>query len=360
MSLNESFDNFFTACRQILTSYREKNIKIINRDIISDYFGKYEKVVAKTLAREHSKFFLAAFERNRTDILADKSDKWLRTGNVYIQFNEGAEEVNPKFKINLSNIYSRAVELRNKAETDFKSMNITGKDISMIFPEVAYADLLIYRFLTLIYDFIQYNVDIAKEEVKVLGKPSDESFSKYIPDAKDLKVIITKMENHMSDNKVGGMIKLPQSVLTNSRAAQNNNPLANLDFGTLFKTMASGLGDKSGGNNIGNLVSKFAENSKVKDLMNNIGESLSGNKEPGEVIASIASTVMSKAPAVLEEVQKEMATMPSPIPPPEDNLVIVEDKGTQTEDISEVITESISESISESIIEHPLETTEEQ
>ncbi len=347
MPLNESFNNFFTICRLILSTYRDKNIKIINRDIIAECFTAYDKTVAKTLPKDHSKYFLAAFDRNRIDILADKSNEWIKNGNVYIQLNEGTDNMKTKFRIHLSNIYNRACELTEKANKEFASLPLNSKhDISNLYPEVAYVDLLLYRFLCLIHDFMEYNVDVLKEEIKALGKSSDENLTHYLSEMKDIKLLISKYAKHMSVNNVKSMVKAPE--VTSTSKTENNNPMAglqNLDLSALIKTITSGMGGKNGGANIANAVSKITENPKVKSLIQDTMNTFNNSKDAQEALTSIIG-MAPRLQGVAEDVSKEISLVNYDAPTEE---VTRPTSFVPIEEVEEV-TSSFDEPIS-----HPLE-----
>src|SRR5690606_18981605 len=85
--------------------------------------NRYSSIYKNTKAEEHIEYFQKLYEKRRVDILNTlKDDKWLRTGNIIIQFGEGTEvpkdieNRRKKIKLLISDIYKMAVDLQTAAE----------------------------------------------------------------------------------------------------------------------------------------------------------------------------------------------------------------------------------------------------
>lgn len=161
---NESIDKEIKALiKQSEDTIKSKYGPNSNR-IELECLNRYSSVYKNTDPQEHFEYFQNIYKKKRLEILDTiKDDKWIRLGNINVQFGEGTkvssemENKRKKIKIMLSDIYKIALDLQSIAEKtldgidDQMANESVGKDL--IRPNI----LLLH--LTRIFYFLNDDLD---------------------------------------------------------------------------------------------------------------------------------------------------------------------------------------------------------
>jgi hypothetical protein len=283
MDLGTVLGDFFDICNKIAKLSEQKIKSVLLKNPINSHLAAYEKLYEKTKPEEHIDFFLPVFVKNRFNILADRSDKWLLDGDISIQFNEGSKLANPKYRIHVSALYKKACDLRSLAKDQGKPLVKMSKDVdpSSIFPEIKYPDMFIFY----LYRVFTKMLEIRQGENALPKGVEKDSIEK-------LTIITTKFETHLGLSQQGPGAPAPtqqQPLIPTELVAGLGDSL-----GSIFQTVQK-IADRSGAtrapggqmpsaNQLSDLVTGFFTNPKLNNVFKSVANAVGDAQGPQEAI----------------------------------------------------------------------------
>jgi len=247
---------------------------------------RYMAIYNATEPAEHYRYFETLYNRKRAEILnCMKDDRWLRTGNLSIQFGDGIkssreiEEKRKQVRIMLSDIFLIACDLQAKAEKGLDGIDASyakdagGKDL--IRPSI-----LLLHLLRIFY---------------YLSNSSDKH---------QLGEIVTQMENDLGVPNKTVNSDIPKIVTPDGPAAAGG-------LSSLF-TMATSMMEKMGykpppgmkpptENEISSVISTVFNNETTQNAIQGMFSSLQGCTDFGSAIQTVVKNVTD--PKTMEAIQ---------------------------------------------------------
>ena len=330
----------------ILTKVMTHNEKIFPKlsdtpNPIMCYLKKYVKVYEidiKTYQddglEDHIAYLDKIYQRCRSDILKGyANDKWLRTGNINIQFGEGSDRAPKDVRIMLTAIYNTACKLKDLAEKRLEGL-----------PEEEYqnAQELLYPSIILLHLYRIFR-DITPSDSKILGnivaelesdlgitspdkptdKPTDKSTDKSAnkpTEGVQANDITSGLTGFFSIAK-GIMEKfglehsnLPtETEFTQTVNSLISNPTTLNTINKVFKDF-QGTSSASGVENIGQSITNLVQSIANPEFINTIGSSLastafgavqSNNLPPASSSAASTATTSSTSSVDVTQISQE-------------------------------------------------------
>ena len=132
---DNAFREYVKQCKNVIKqNYPENDGNIYldpNMKAIKNYFRLYKKMSAD----EHFQYFEKIFAINRTKILNNENDEWIRKGDIIIQLGglqltgiKTTDEKRKQVRIYVSNIYNIACKLRDNAKELFDNIDLKFVD----------------------------------------------------------------------------------------------------------------------------------------------------------------------------------------------------------------------------------------
>lgn len=250
--------------------------------------NRYVSVYNATDPEEHYRYFETIYNRKRSEVLnCLKDDRWIRTGNLTVQFGEGIrstreiEEKRKQVRIMLSDIYLIACDLQALAEKALDGIDVSyakdagGKDL--IRPSIILLHLI----------RIFYHLNDGADKIQ-LGE------------------ILTQMENDL-----GVTNKTVPTFGEAGKAPTPSVPVATGGLSGLF-TMATSMMEKMGykpppgmkppsENEISSVISTVFNNETTQNAIQGMFSSLQGCTDFGSAIQEVVKNVTD--PKTMEAIQ---------------------------------------------------------
>lgn len=260
----------------IITRYGAMEVGDVRDELLClrRYMGIYEK----TDPQNHYGYFETLFNRKRSDILnCLKDDRWIRTGNLTIQFGAGVkvskemEERRQFIKIMLSDIYLIACDVQERTNQSF-----AGVDEKFL-QEAGGKDLIRPSIILLHLMRIFYHLNDGNDKLQ-------------------LGVIVTQLENDLS---VKNKTVPNDSFKVATQAA--SSPAAAGGLSGLF-TMATNMMKQMGyepppgmqppsENEISNVISTVFNNETTQNAIQGMFSSLQGCQDFGSAVQTVVKNV---------------------------------------------------------------------
>lgn len=286
MALQDLISDFTVIIEKIFSLQEKKQVALAN--ILRDHYNNYKIMLQKISPEDHSDFFLSPFKKNRLSILADKSDSWIREGPVYIQWNEGVKNCNPKYKINLSGIYNTALRLAKDAKESFSQL--VGKEklsIEQMYPEVRFPDLLLYHY----YKLVHYYMKQLVEGPKGIQNNSEQK------DLDSLSSIIIRFEQHLG-------MKKESASNSNQSGTGASQPISDivtgLPFGEIMNEAAKLMQTSDikfpentklpSSQEFSGMIQGLFNNPQIQNFVNGLFKSIEGARTPQEAFSKVINS----------------------------------------------------------------------
>jgi hypothetical protein len=238
---------------------------------------------------EHFRYFETLFNRKRIDILnCLKDDRWIRTGNIIIQFGEGIkstkerEEQRKVVRIMLSDIFLIACDLQKRAEQSLDGIDekfaqgAGGKDL--IRPNI-----LLLHLMRIFYHLCESS------------------------DKEQLGIIVTQLEDDLGVTKK----TVTDETLKAATQTLQTNPASIGGLSGLF-TMATGMMEKMGykpppgmkppsETEITNVIGTVFNNETTQNAIQGMFSSLQGCQDFGSAVQEVVKNVTD--PKTMEAIQ---------------------------------------------------------
>lgn len=296
MALQDLISDFTAIIEKVFSLQEKKQVALVN--ILRDHYNNYKIMLQKVSPEDHADFFLSPFKKNKIPILADKSDSWIRDNPVHIQWNEGAKNCNPKYRINLSGIYNTSLRLAKDAKEAFSQL--VGKEklsIEQMYPEVRFPDLLLYHYYKLVHYYLKQSLDGPKG-------------SQATPEQKDLdslSSVISKFEQHLGFKKENSTSNDKPNTSQNSGTGTSGpmqpvaEALSSFPIGEIFSG-ATKVMQQSGiklpenvklpsTEEFSGMLQGLFNNPQVQNLFNGLMKSMEGARTPQEALSKVTSGI---------------------------------------------------------------------
>jgi len=269
MEIDNLILQFVATLEDVIATHQAK-INMPTKNFASDRLKNYKRIFGSKdyTMLDHRDYFLSPFKKNRVKILSMKNDEWLKDNNssVIITWLEGEEKMNPKFSIQLSTIYERALELKNKMAGVAKGMSAMGVSAEKMFGEVLLPDKILAQYYAIVVWFL------ARDNV-------GEEIAPVPEDVPKVQALVTKyrqaarMDGVVSEGK--------EEVTPNQGTPTPANPLAGFD--------------------LAGMLNKFTSMPAVTGLMESMAKASSGPKPDASQVFSRALEKISD-PKFIKEV----------------------------------------------------------
>lgn len=220
----------------------------------------YRKMYDKTEKEVHMKYFQDIYEEHEELILMGK-EKWLKDGKIVILFGKGVVKEN-KGKIYLSTIYNMAVELKK----EIQELLDDGKPEIFSDQELKYPDYILYYLY----------------EIFMLVAPSSS--------IETLKQKAEKYRQNIGEDELGSTPPVPPT--------NTNDMMGNLM--NFASNMFTQINNPSQGpqpniqnqlNGVIEMVSKLTTNNDVKNLIDNLSNTMRNVKSPDDLVRGLTDTM---------------------------------------------------------------------
>lgn len=289
-AFDREFKLFVKQAQETITARYGMSIEF--GDIRSELvcLNRYVNIYNSMDPSEHYRYFETLYNRKRSEILnCLKDDRWIRTGNINIQFGEGIrstkeiEEKRRQVRIMISDIFLIACDLQNQAEKALDGIDENfaqaagGKDL--IRPNI----LLLH----LMRIFYHLNDGTDKDQ---------------------LGLIVTQLEDDLG---VGKKTVGTEPWKVASQAAAASAPTATGGLSGLF-SMATNMMEKMGykppagmvppsENEISNVISTVFNNETTQSAIQGMFSSLQGCQDFGSAVQEVVKNVTD--PKTMEAIQ---------------------------------------------------------
>ena len=129
-AFDREFKAFAKQAQETISARYGMSIEFGNVRPESVCLNRYLSIYNNTDPQEHYRYFETLYNRKRSEILnCLKDDRWIRTGNIVIQFGDGMksskeyEERRKQIRIMISDIFLIACDLQEQAEKSFDGLD---------------------------------------------------------------------------------------------------------------------------------------------------------------------------------------------------------------------------------------------
>lgn len=269
---DNAFKEYIRKCKDVIKqNYGENNDEIYlnpNMKAIKRYFDLYKKMNVC----EHFQYFEKIYAINRSKILNDDNDEWIRKGDIIIQLgglqstgNKSTDEKRKQIRIYVSNIYNMSCDLRDRSKELFGNIDIKfieEKDkLDMQGP-----DLLLLHLIK-IFSHLVNNED---------------------------KVLLVKIINKFED-KLSILVKTEiPNLPTNTTNTSNNNTGGFAGLFSIARTIMESSGIKPPpemktptDEDVSRSINAVFQNQQTKNVIQKMVTSLQGSTDIGTAISSV-------------------------------------------------------------------------
>ena len=274
---DNSFREYIRKCKAVIKeSFGENNDNVYldpNMKAIKRYYQLYKKMNSS----EHFQYFETIYGINRSKILNNDDDEWIRKGDIIIQLgglkptgNKSTDEKRRQIRIYVSNIYNISCDLKNKSKELFADIDIEfieekGK-LDMQGP-----DLLLLSLMK-IFSHLSNNED---------------------------KILLVKIINKLED-KLGILVKTDMPTLPSNASTTTNNGGGG-GFSGLF-SIARTIMESSGikpppemktptDEDVSRSINAVFQNEGTKNVIQKMVTSLQGCTDIGTAIQSVVKDI---------------------------------------------------------------------
>jgi len=276
---DNAFKDYVRKCKDTIRSIYSENSDEIYLDPNMKAIKRYYQLYKKMNPSEHYQYFEKIYSINRSKILNNDNDEWIRKGDIIIQLgglnltgNKATDERRKQVRIYVSNIYNISCNVRNEAKELYSDIDpefIEEKGKSSI----RGPDLLLLDIMKIFYHL----------------------------NAGDDKMLLVKIVNKLED-KVGISIKteLPTSAINNN-SSNTNNINNNSSFSGLF-SIARTIMESSGikpppemktpsDEDVSRSINSVFQNEGTKNVIQKMVTSLQGCTDIGTAIQSVVKDI---------------------------------------------------------------------
>lgn len=257
-------------CEDIDNVYLDPNMKAIKR-----YFQLYKKMNSS----EHFQYFEKIYNVNRSKILNDDNDEWIRKGDIIIQLGglkltgvKATDDKRKQIRIYVSDIYNISCNLRDQAKKLYADIDIEfieekGK------LDMQGSDLLLLNIMKIFY---------------------------HLNDGDD-KMLLIKIINRL-ENKLGILVKTEMTVTPSTNTTNTNTNTNNTGgFSGLF-SIARTIMESSGikpppemktptDEDVSRSINAVFQNEGTKNVIQKMVSSLQGCTDIGTAISSVVKDI---------------------------------------------------------------------
>lgn len=272
---DNAFKDYIRKCKDIIRSIYEENPDKVYLDPNMKTIKRYFQLYKKMNVSEHFQYFETIYSVNRSKILNNNDDEWIRKGDIIIQLgglkstgNKSTDEKRQQIRIYVSNIYNISCEIRKEvkelyADIDEQYIEEKGK-LNMQGP-----DLLLLNIMKIFFHL----------------------------STGDDKTLLVKIINKLED-KLNILVKT-EMIVTSTNSTNNNN--SGSSFSGLF-SIARTIMESSGikpppemktptDEDVSRSINAVFQNEATKSVIQKMVTSLQGTTDIGSAIQSVVKDI---------------------------------------------------------------------